>query len=141
MPTVRSGDDLITSLFLDPSQRISHFKMPNTTQLGGCQLAPVMFEGDESVLQFLHDGGEAAIAMYLLLEQWVVAAFDGVVDVGALVIPPIKEGEVFFGVDRVITESEDRAHIQRHCVDVVQSVHQGDHHGVTTHDCHGRPRD
>ena len=65
---VRSSDNLVVSLFLNPSQRISHFNVSNTTQLGGRQLAPVAFEGNELVLQFLHSGGEAAIAMYFCLE-------------------------------------------------------------------------
>ena len=134
MPTARSGDNLIVSLLLNPSQRVSHFETPNTTQLGGCQLAPMTFEGDELVLQLLHGGGEATIAMDFRLKRWVVAVFDGMVDMGALVVPPVKEGEVFFGIDRAITEGEDGVRIQRHRVDVVQPIHQCNHHGVTTHD-------
>ena len=67
-PTARSGDNLVVFLFLDPSQCISHFKTPNATQLGGHQLAPVSFEGYESVLQFFHSGGKATIAVDFHLE-------------------------------------------------------------------------
>ena len=67
-PMAQSGDDFIMFLFLDPGQHISHLEMLNTTQLGRSQLAPVTFEGDKSVLQLLHGGGEAVIAMDLRLE-------------------------------------------------------------------------
>ena len=74
------------------------------------------------------------ITMDLCLKQGVVTALDSVVDVGPLVIAPIEECEVFFGVDRSVSQGEDGARIQRRRIDMVRPIHLNDHHWVATHD-------